>query len=198
MASEKALKTRQSILDAARKIIIEEGIDALSMDHVAQSAGISKGACMYHFKTKRALHLALIEDYADHLQTELARHEALFTGTPDETFVPGFVEWFKSFDADNHGWASFGISLLSRFTYDDELMAPVKNWYRRLYARIEILPEEKRVPTLMAVMTLEGFFYTHKFGLDLVDRKIKDGLWPFMTEEFLPTNAKRKPKRRGA
>lgn len=55
MASDKAIKTRQSILDAAKAIIIEEGIGALTMERAATKAGISKGACMYHFKSKRAL-----------------------------------------------------------------------------------------------------------------------------------------------
>ena len=62
MASEKAQKTRQSILAASRAVILEEGIAALTMDRVAQQAGLSKGACMYHFKNKRALQAALIEE----------------------------------------------------------------------------------------------------------------------------------------
>lgn len=104
MASDKAIKTRQSILDAAKAIIIEEGIGALTMERAATKAGISKGACMYHFKSKRALQAALVEEYAAHLSSELARHEALFDGPPEETLVPGFIEWFRSFDHDNHGW----------------------------------------------------------------------------------------------
>lgn len=88
MASDKAIKTRQSILDAAKAIIIEEGIGALTMERAATKAGISKGACMYHFKSKRALQAALVEEYAAHLSSELARHEALFDGPPEETLVP--------------------------------------------------------------------------------------------------------------
>ena len=55
MSSEKAIRTRASIIAAARSIILKEGIGALTMDRAAQEAGMSKGACMYHFKTKRAL-----------------------------------------------------------------------------------------------------------------------------------------------
>ena len=96
MSSEKALRTRAAIIAAARGIILKEGIGALTMDRAAQAAGMSKGACMYHFKNKRALHAALIEDYAAHLDGQMKRHEALFEGRPDETLVPGFVEWFKT------------------------------------------------------------------------------------------------------
>ena len=50
MSSEKALRTRAAIIAAARGIILKEGIGALTMDRAAQAAGMSKGACMYHFK----------------------------------------------------------------------------------------------------------------------------------------------------
>lgn len=185
MASEKAQKTRQSILAASRAVILEEGIAALTMDRVAQQAGLSKGACMYHFKNKRALQAALIEEYAEHLDEELRRHEALFNGRPDETLVPGYVAWFKSFDSDNRSWAQVGIALLSNFIHDEELMRPVHAWYRRLFTRIEVLPPEERVPALVAVMALEGFFYTHKFGVDLMAPKMKEAAWQYMTDNLV-------------
>ena len=125
MASDKAIKTRQSILDAAKAIIIEEGIGALTMERAATKAGISKGACMYHFKSKRALQAALVEEYAAHLSSELARHEALFDGPPEETLVPGFIEWFRSFDHDNHGWSTVGLAIHSNFVH-----APCKTLVR--------------------------------------------------------------------
>lgn len=181
MASEKAIRTRQSILEAARAIICEEGLAALTMDRAAQKAGISKGACMYHFKNKRQLQAALIEEYAEHLNEQLARHEALFKGRPDETLVPGYVAWFQSFDRDNRGWAQVGIALLSNFSHDEELMRPVRNWYQRLFMRVEALPAEERIPALIAVMALEGFFYTHKFGLDLIAPDVKKNAWDYMT-----------------
>lgn len=193
MASEKALRTRQAIIAAARDIIQEEGLGALTMDRAAEKAGVSKGACMYHFKTKRELQAALLQDYADHLDAELRRHEALFVGTPDETFVPGYIEWFRSFDRDNTGWARVGVALLSSFAHDAELIRPVRDWYRRLYARIEALPEATRVQTLVAVMALEGFFYTHKFGMDLAGADAKDEVWHYIKHDLVPVRAKRKP-----
>ena len=137
MSSEKALRTRAAIIAAARGIIPKEGIGALTMDRAAQAAGMSKGACMYHFKNKRALHAALIEDYAAHLDGQMKRHEALFEGRPDETLVPGSVEWFKTFEADSRDWADVGVALLSNFVHDDELMKPVHDWYQKLWFRIQ-------------------------------------------------------------
>ena len=93
MSSLKAQKTRSALLAAARDVILELGIDRLSMDCVAQTAGMSKGAVMYHFKTRRALLSSLVVEYAEHLESRLKAIEALLEGTLDEPFVSGYVDW---------------------------------------------------------------------------------------------------------
>ena len=91
MPSNKAIRTNAAILQAAREIVRKEGIDRLSMDRVAQQAGLSKGAVMYHFPSKRSLQAALLEDYAEHMDEELHRHEALFEGTSIEKLMAGYA-----------------------------------------------------------------------------------------------------------
>lgn len=54
--------TRSRILRAARKVLAEEGIDRFTTRRVAGIAGVSHGMCHYHFKDKRDLILALVED----------------------------------------------------------------------------------------------------------------------------------------
>jgi AcrR family transcriptional regulator len=55
-------ETRERILEAARRVLAEEGIDRFTTRRVAQIAGVSHGMCHYHFKDKRELVLALIEN----------------------------------------------------------------------------------------------------------------------------------------
>ena len=64
MSSDKAKMTRAAMLRSARELIVERGIDRLSMDQLALRCEKSKGAVMYHFKTRRALLQALIEEYS--------------------------------------------------------------------------------------------------------------------------------------
>ena len=194
MSSEKALRTRAAIIAAARGIILKEGIGALTMDRAAQAAGMSKGACMYHFKNKRALHAALIEDYAAHLDGQMKRHEALFEGRPDETLVPGFVEWFKTFEADSRDWADVGVALLSNFVHDDELMKPVHDWYQKLWFHIQALPEAERLPRFVAIMALEGFFYTRKFGVNPPFAELNAQAYGFINEKLVGEGAVRRTK----
>lgn len=166
MSSAKALKTRFALLEAARAVIVEQGIEHLSMDRVAERAGMSKGAVMYHFKTKRALLAALLEEYAEHLETRLKESEALFVGSPEETFFSGYVEWFRSFDRDNANWAQIGTALCSQNFQDPTLLEPVRHWYEKTFDRLRAMPPEKQPMAFLYVMALEGLFFTHKFGLD--------------------------------
>ncbi len=195
MALDKGKQTKKAILAAARKIIRDEGIDALSIARLAEVVEMSTGAVMYHFKNKRALHKALLEEYADHLMHQYISYEARFEGAATETFVPGYVEWFKAFDKDDRGWAVVGIALLSHFYYDEEIIAPVKNWYKTIFARIAAMPEERRIPTLLVIMALEGFFASHKLGLDLVDPALKTQTWQYITEKYLPSDVKKKTRK---
>ncbi len=194
MPSTKALRTNSNILQAARDVLRTEGIERLSMDRVAAKAGVSKGAVMYHFPTKRALQAVLIQDYADHLDSGLKKHEAMFEGSSEEVLIPAYIEWFKSFSADNNGWASVGVQILGQQAMDPELLKPISDWYQKLYTRIEQLPEKQRTPMLLAVMTMEGFFFVRKFGLDTMNEELKESVLKALAELTATTDvALKKP-----
>ncbi len=85
------------------------------MDRAAQAAGMSKGACMYHFKNKRALHAALIEDYAAHLDGQMKRHEARSSREPSRRGLLSCRDsssGSKTFEADSPRLGRRGVALL--------------------------------------------------------------------------------------
>jgi AcrR family transcriptional regulator len=56
-----ATTTRDSILDAAERLIAREGVPHLTIGRVAQEAAVSRGGLFYHFPSKEALVQALLE-----------------------------------------------------------------------------------------------------------------------------------------
>jgi AcrR family transcriptional regulator len=66
----RGLATRRRVLDAAEALFAQRGYEAASMADVAERAGVSVGTLYHHFPDKRALLLALIDDWGDR---ELAR-----------------------------------------------------------------------------------------------------------------------------
>jgi AcrR family transcriptional regulator len=56
---------RERILEAAERVVGDVGAARMTLDGVAQAAGVSKGGLLYHFPTKEALLGALAKRYVD-------------------------------------------------------------------------------------------------------------------------------------
>lgn len=68
---ERAEETRRRILEAAQETFASQGYQATSVSEICQRAGVTKGAFFYHFPTKHALFLALLEDWLSQLDQYL-------------------------------------------------------------------------------------------------------------------------------
>jgi AcrR family transcriptional regulator len=69
--AERREKTRAAILKAAKRIFGERGFVATTMDDIADSARVAKGAVYHHFPTKEALFEAVFEQVSLDLVAEL-------------------------------------------------------------------------------------------------------------------------------
>ncbi|HEX4181161.1 MAG TPA: helix-turn-helix domain-containing protein [Caulobacteraceae bacterium] len=61
----KSLRTRARILDCAAGLLVEIGFAAATNARIAEAAGLTRGAMLYHFPSREAL----VEALVDHLQT---------------------------------------------------------------------------------------------------------------------------------
>jgi AcrR family transcriptional regulator len=66
---------RQQIIEGARRVFIEMGFDAASMNDITREAGVSKGTIYVYFANKEELFEALIEDERHRIFNDL--YEAL-------------------------------------------------------------------------------------------------------------------------
>jgi TetR/AcrR family transcriptional repressor of nem operon len=57
--------TRGKILDAAQSLVLDRGYVGMTVDHVLNEVGITKGAFFHHFKSKDDLARALLQRYAE-------------------------------------------------------------------------------------------------------------------------------------
>jgi AcrR family transcriptional regulator len=74
----KSLRTRKRILDAAMELFAERGYHASSNADVAEAAGLTRGAMLYHFPTREDL----VEAAIDHIQ--MRRTEAFESAARDQ------------------------------------------------------------------------------------------------------------------
>jgi AcrR family transcriptional regulator len=69
--AEQYAHTRRLLLDAARALFAERGYAGTATEEVVQRAGVTRGALYYHFRDKRALFHAVVEDVQQRLTERL-------------------------------------------------------------------------------------------------------------------------------
>lgn len=158
------LSTRERILLCARQITMEQGATNLTIDSVAERSGLSKGGVLYHFPSKKALMSAMIQQYADLLESRLQqgmrRHKEAF-----DPLLPGYASWFTSFSKNDQGSRSWGSSLFAVHSFDPKLLEPLAAWYQQLAERVRSSPVQFEDAAII-ILALEGLFYLKLFDLD--------------------------------
>jgi AcrR family transcriptional regulator len=98
-----AARNRELILTAARRLFDEEGPAAVSMDRVAEEAGVGKGTLYRRFGDRAGLALALLDARERELQEQLIRGPApLGPGAPPVERIIAFGHaWLDVLDS--HG-----------------------------------------------------------------------------------------------
>jgi AcrR family transcriptional regulator len=128
----KPASTRDQLLDAAIRLVLDQGGAALTLDAVARLAGVSKGGLLYHFPSKDALIVGLIDrlcaEFDAALEAELARAE----GPPAGRWLRTYIRLcFAPSDRE----LAFSAALLAAGAFNPELLTPLRErfaaWQRR-------------------------------------------------------------------
>ncbi len=92
--------TRDQILDAARRLFLEQGYDKTSLREVADEVGVTKAALYYHFRSKEDLLTALLEPLKQagaQFVDAITRDGAGAAGADDRlrwaAGLEGFIDW---------------------------------------------------------------------------------------------------------
>lgn len=128
VTAERVLETKRELLDAAQKVLLEEGYSGLSTRRVAEAANTQMSQIQYHFGSKEGMILALFEYLNDQLidrQTktfanpELSVSEkwALSCDYLDDDIGSGYVRVLMELTAA--GWSNPAIGAAVRSAYAD-------------------------------------------------------------------------------
>jgi AcrR family transcriptional regulator len=97
-----AAANRERILCAARKLLAEQGSDALTMQAVATAAGVGKGTVFHRFGDRDGLTQALLDDYMREFQDAfLHGPPPLGPGAPPAERLESFVVELIQLQADH-------------------------------------------------------------------------------------------------
>jgi TetR/AcrR family transcriptional repressor of nem operon len=66
---------RQRLVEGARRVLHEQGVEATTLADIAAAADVPVGNVYYYFKTKDELIEAAVDAHADHIQATLAQFD---------------------------------------------------------------------------------------------------------------------------
>ncbi len=89
-----AAARRRQLLDIALAEFAEQGYSGVSMERVAEAAGVTKPVLYQHFRSKRALYLELVDDVADRLESAVVK-ATTDVGSPRHQVEAGFRVYFR-------------------------------------------------------------------------------------------------------
>lgn len=90
---------RALVLDAARAVFLEAGIEGASIREIARRAGYTPGAIYSYFDSKEAIYGALLDESIQRLQAAVADAPES-EGRPDQTLAAKAQAWFDFYAAN--------------------------------------------------------------------------------------------------
>lgn len=170
---------RDAVLDVAEAIVRTQGAAALTLDAVAQAAGISKGGVQSCFGTKAALVDALFERFGQ--AYERRYREVADTDPSPVGRVRAHVA--ATFGSDEVSSAK-AAGLLAALLQSPQELESTRQWYReRLQGLCMDTPEHRSA--WLAFLAAEGAFMLRYFGLV----EMNERLWRAIEAELQRTLA---------
>jgi TetR/AcrR family acrAB operon transcriptional repressor len=141
---EEAAATRDSILDAAERLFVEQGVSRTTLQHIATAAGVTRGAIYWHFDDKGALFNAMMERATLPLESAMALLDQLDAAEPLRDLRDYLVAVLRVTAEDPQARRVFEIATLKMEFVDELDAARVRRseslaaWMTRAEGRIRL------------------------------------------------------------
>ncbi|HDS1675756.1 TetR/AcrR family transcriptional regulator [Stenotrophomonas forensis] len=151
---------RQSLLQATIDVIARQGLAAVTVQDIAQAAGVSKGALFHHFASKQALVDAAIATLIAEFEAQV---RGLMAGSAHHgCFSRAYVR--ANFDHLLQQERVNDIGLTLGNMLEPALLAQWGAWLRRMLAEF---PEEAANPRLYAARCVADGYWATAYGRPL-------------------------------
>lgn len=159
--------THETLLRAAAQVILDKGVEALTLDAVAHQAGVSKGGLLYHFPNKNALVVGLgeqlIQDFEAGLQEEIDQDNA--PGTPGH--------WVRAYIRSTVRMSKQSLALIARLSsiiveMPPELARSAEAYEQRCRQRLETDGLDPIQATIIQ-LAIDGLWFSEVFQFGAPD-----------------------------
>jgi AcrR family transcriptional regulator len=158
---------RDRILDAAEHVLVESGGRNLTLDAVAERAGISKGGLVYSFATKDELVRAALEREIGRFQGAVRQR---LGGRPAKPFELVLAHIEEALDEDDAVTRKAAF-LVTALVHAPDMLEPARRYYRALLDPLLSKSGDAR-DVRHALLAVEGMFLLR--GLGFVEFSIQE------------------------
>lgn len=156
--------SREKILAAAAELADIVGPGHLSLDAVAQRAGVSKGGLLYNFPTKAKLMQALVQDYLKSFEDALAAKAASKSSDTPDSSLAAYIE-LSAEECGQKQPSAAGV--LAALAEDPDFLNPVRDFKRHLLDRLKAeTPDQAKL--IVAFLVIEGLRSMKLFDMDIL------------------------------
>lgn len=175
--SRKATITKERLIEGAMQVMRVSGSAKLTLEDVAKAAGVSKGAVLHYFPTKKQLILGLVNHHIETSDASVAKEAAKLGGGRD-AYLKAYVN--DAFRPDEDARILM-VGVLAAATSDPELLSALQHVADQRRADLKKhyeLPEKAAAIMLAA----DGYFLLQAMGLKPLDKKMTKSLQAYLLD----------------
>lgn len=168
-----AMQTRETVLKAAAQVIASQGVNAFTIEAVAQQAGVTKGGVLHHFPSKEDLMNGLIDQVIEAFNARLL--EELKAEPPEQ---PG--RWLRAY-----------IRTVFFTDYQDKNLIPALaaavaadhrtlEHIRRSFEQSQRAAVQDGIDPIQATiirLAVDGLVFTRALGVDVLDSETSEKVY---------------------
>jgi len=166
---EPEITTRDRILNALQRILVDDGSSGVTLEKVAAEAGVSKGGLLYHFKSKSDLYDGLAARFREQEEANI-----------DRAREAGAVETFLRVSEVESAESAAGLwALLTAMRGKDGLSDTAKGDVLFIFEGwAALLHEQIEDPVTAEIVRLvgDGLFLSALSGVPLPSQEVVDGI----------------------
>jgi AcrR family transcriptional regulator len=158
---------RAKILTAACEVVRRDGTGSMTLEAVADEAGVSKGGLLYHFPSKDALQRAMVDRLVqDYAEAERAHEQS----DPDP--IGRSARSYVRAGTDTLRNADVWLALVAALGEGPTLLEPWRE-YCAGWARDDREEGVDPVAAAIARLAADGLWFADVLGLEAVDPKLR-------------------------
>jgi AcrR family transcriptional regulator len=174
---EKSAETRRRLLDAAILCLVERGYANTTGSEIAERAGLSRGAQLYHFPTKEALLIKAVEHLFQLMVDEMRQRVKQLSGEADRRSATIDMLWEMANGALYQAWLELMIAGRTDAYLRDSIRQVntritelVQQTFRGLFVPADRQGSDLDLFPVMMVFMMEGL----AIGIDAREKRVVD------------------------